>query len=179
MGQCCYSPGGTACSGWTLYGHCALSWILYPSPAIFTLITQKCTVRLGLWNVCLPSFCPETCTGRYVCTGAVEDVTSRCWVHLTLEKEGYTFLRKVWTCKLFCTAWNFRRLELWPMALPKRQLIRVLFVRRADYCCWLGKLMKYFVVSKLVDNAKKRAVSILLKLILHQSKLGLRLYDFI
>jgi len=39
--------------------------------------------------------------------------------------------------------------------------------------------MKYFVVSKLVDNAKKNAVSILLKLILHQSKLGLRLYDFI
>ena len=39
--------------------------------------------------------------------------------------------------------------------------------------------MKYFVVCKLVDNAKKRAVSVLLNLILHQSKLGLRLYNLI
>jgi hypothetical protein len=85
--------------------------------------------------------------------------------YLTLEKEGYTFLRNVWNCKPCCTARHFRRLEFWPLALTKRQQIRVQFVRRAEYCCWLGKLMKYFVVSKLVDNAKKYAVSVLLNLI--------------
>jgi hypothetical protein len=76
---------------------------LYPSPAIFTLITKKFTVRLRLSDFCLQSFCPETYTGRYLYTGAVEDVTSRFWVHLTLEREGCTFIRNVGTCKPCCT----------------------------------------------------------------------------
>jgi len=151
----------------------------YQSPAMFTLITQKCTVRLRLSDFCLLSFCPETYTERYLCSGAVEDVTSRCWVDLTLERGVCTFLRNVGTCEPCCTH---------DKTFQKNRILTIgADGTSANSCtvCWTywallsGKLMEYFVVCKLVDKAKKHAVSVLQNLILHQSKLGLRLYNII
>jgi len=103
-GQCCCSTHGTTPSGWTPYGHCVIFLNLYPSRAICTLITQKCTVRFAVVRLSSAVVLSRVFnTGRYLCTGAVEDVTSRRWIHLTLEREGCTFLRNVGTCKPCCT----------------------------------------------------------------------------